>query len=109
MIRKLKSGQYRLYSRKINPKTGRRWAGAAISGPSRRARQPGSTSAPCSFSNAAADEAARNGVQPIAGSSGLKYPPPDGSPDCVWQDKQMETQFARVMAQAQHGRFSVHD
>jgi hypothetical protein len=24
MIRKLKSGQYRLYSRKINPKTGRR-------------------------------------------------------------------------------------
>lgn len=24
MIRKLKSGQYRLYSRKINPKTGKR-------------------------------------------------------------------------------------
>ena len=24
MIRKLKSGEYRLYSRKINPKTGRR-------------------------------------------------------------------------------------
>jgi hypothetical protein len=24
MIRKLKSGQYRLYSRKVNPKTGRR-------------------------------------------------------------------------------------
>jgi hypothetical protein len=24
MIRKLKSGQYRLYSRKLNPKTGRR-------------------------------------------------------------------------------------
>jgi hypothetical protein len=24
MIRKLKSGQYRLYSRKINPRTGRR-------------------------------------------------------------------------------------
>jgi len=24
MIRKLKSGQYRIYSRKINPKTGRR-------------------------------------------------------------------------------------
>jgi len=24
MIRKLKSGQYRLYSRKMNPKTGRR-------------------------------------------------------------------------------------
>lgn len=24
MIRKLKTGQYRLYSRKVNPKTGRR-------------------------------------------------------------------------------------
>ena len=24
MIRKLKSGEYRLYSRKVNPKTGRR-------------------------------------------------------------------------------------
>jgi hypothetical protein len=24
MIRKLKSGQYRIYSRKVNPKTGRR-------------------------------------------------------------------------------------
>jgi len=29
MIRKLKSGGYRLYSRKINPKTGRRRSAAA--------------------------------------------------------------------------------
>jgi hypothetical protein len=48
MIRKLKSGGYRLCSRKVNPKTGRR----RTSAPSRRARRPKSMSAPCSISSA---------------------------------------------------------
>ena len=41
MIRKLKSGQYRLYSRKINPKTGKR-PGPAPRATSRRRRWSGS-------------------------------------------------------------------
>jgi hypothetical protein len=47
MIRKLKSGRYRLYSRKINPKT----ANAATSGRSRRAPRQRSTSVPSSTSS----------------------------------------------------------
>src|SRR5262249_17913272 len=48
MIRKLKSGGYRLYSRKTNPKTGRR----RNLGRSRRARRRRSTNARCSISSA---------------------------------------------------------
>ena len=47
MIRKLKSGGYRLYSRKINPKTGRRYNLGTL----RRAPRPKSTNAPCNISN----------------------------------------------------------
>ena len=47
MIRNLKSGEYRLYSRKKDKKTG----SAAISAPSSRAWQPRSTSAKCSISS----------------------------------------------------------
>ena len=50
MIRKLASGEYRLYQKK-NPKTGKR----RTSGRSRRARPPRNTSARCSTSSAAAD------------------------------------------------------
>ena len=46
MIRKLRSGEYRLYSRKVNPKTS-----AATSAPSNRARRPKSTSRRCSISS----------------------------------------------------------
>ena len=42
MIRKLKSGQYRLYSRKINPKTGKRRNLGTF--PSRAKAAPSSTS-----------------------------------------------------------------
>ena len=44
MIRKLKSGKFRLYSRKQNPKTGRRRTLT-------RGNRPKSTNAPCSISN----------------------------------------------------------
>jgi hypothetical protein len=47
MIRKLRSGGYRLYSRKAIRKP----ANAAILAPSVRAWQPKSTSAPCSTSS----------------------------------------------------------
>jgi hypothetical protein len=47
MIRKLASGKYRLYSRKKDPKTGRRRnLGTFASPPPRR-----STNAPCNFSS----------------------------------------------------------
>jgi len=55
MIRKLKSGGYRLYSRKVNPKT----SAAGISAPSRRAGRPRSTSALCNISSATEPEVAR--------------------------------------------------
>ena len=48
MIRKLKSGEYRLYSRKIDH---RRPGSAATSARSRRARRRKSTSARCSTSS----------------------------------------------------------
>ena len=48
MIRKLKSGQYRLYSRKIDPKTGRRRNLGTF--PTRAKAE--STSVSCSISNA---------------------------------------------------------
>jgi hypothetical protein len=51
MIRKLKSGEYRLYSRKKNPKTG----GGAISARSRAGLPPKSMSARCSISSVGAD------------------------------------------------------
>lgn len=47
MIRKLKSGEYRLYSRKLDPKTHKR----RISGRSRPARRPKSMSARCNISS----------------------------------------------------------
>jgi hypothetical protein len=47
MIRKLKSGGYRLYSRKVNPKTGRRRNLVTF----RTRARPKSTSAPCSTSS----------------------------------------------------------
>jgi hypothetical protein len=49
MIRKLKSGGYRLYSRKTDP---RDRAGDAISVPSRPEPQPRSMSTTCSISSA---------------------------------------------------------
>jgi len=45
MIRKLASGQYRLYSRKKNPKTGKR----RNLGSSAAEKQPNSTNAPSSI------------------------------------------------------------
>jgi hypothetical protein len=45
MIRKLSSGGYRLYSRKVNPKTGRRRNLGTFK------TRPRSTSAPCSISS----------------------------------------------------------
>jgi hypothetical protein len=45
MIRKLKSGEYRLYSGKVNPKTGKRC------NLGNRAELPKSTSAKCSISS----------------------------------------------------------
>jgi hypothetical protein len=47
VIRKLQSGEYRLYSRKVNPKTGKRRNLGTLS----RARRPKSTSARCSISS----------------------------------------------------------
>ena len=47
MIRKLASGEYRLYSRKVNPKTGKR----RNLGTFKAARRPRSTSARCSISS----------------------------------------------------------
>lgn len=47
MIRKLRSGEYRLYSRKINPKTGKRRNLGTFK--SRAAAE--NTNAPCSISN----------------------------------------------------------
>ena len=47
MIRKLASGKYRLYSRKANPKTGKR----RNLGTFKAAPRPKSTSVPCSISN----------------------------------------------------------
>ena len=54
MIRKLKSGHYRLYSRKVDPRP----AGAEISEPFDRAPAPKSTSGPFSSSNTADEEIA---------------------------------------------------
>jgi hypothetical protein len=51
MIRKLKSGEYRLYSRKKNPKTGRR----RNLGTFQAARRPRSTSVRCNISSAPVD------------------------------------------------------
>ena len=48
MIRKLRSGQYRLYSRKVNPKSGRRRNLGTFKS---RAAARRSTSAPCNISN----------------------------------------------------------
>ena len=48
MIRKLKSGEYRLYSRKVDPKTGKRRNLAR----SKRVRRRRSTNARCNFSSA---------------------------------------------------------
>jgi len=47
MIRKLKSGQFRLYSRKKDPRTSKR----RNLGTSRRSRPRSATSAPCSSSS----------------------------------------------------------
>jgi hypothetical protein len=47
MIRKLRSGEYRLYSRKVNPKTGKRRNLGTFKTP-----RPKSTSATCSISSA---------------------------------------------------------
>lgn len=60
MIRRLKSGQYRLYSRKKDPKTGKR----RNLGTFRPARPPRSTSARCNTSSGAD---ARNRPQPRGG------------------------------------------
>lgn len=47
MIRKLASGEYRLYSRKVNPKTGKR----RNLGTFKSARRPRSMSATCNISS----------------------------------------------------------
>ena len=55
MIRKLKSGEYRLYSRKPNPKTGRR----RNLGTFKSRARPRSTNATCSISSGIDDAALR--------------------------------------------------
>ena len=52
MIRKLKSGGYRLYSRKVDPKTGKR----RNLGTFRRAPRPKNTSVPFNSSNGAVSD-----------------------------------------------------
>jgi hypothetical protein len=47
MIRKLQTGEYRLYSRKVDPKTGKR----RNLGTSSRGRQPKSMNAKCNISS----------------------------------------------------------
>jgi len=66
MIRKLKSGGYRLYSRKVNPKTGRR----RNLGTFNTRAGPRSTSAPCSTSSVI--EAADHSPHPHAGPGGQR-------------------------------------
>jgi hypothetical protein len=51
MIRKLKSGEYRLYSRKVDPRTGKR----RNLGTFRTRAAAGSTNARCSSSSGAAE------------------------------------------------------
>ena len=57
MIRKLKSGEYRLYSRKQDPKTGKR----RNLGTFKTLEPPSSTSAPCSTSSGTDDPPAAPG------------------------------------------------
>jgi hypothetical protein len=58
MIRKLKSGQYRLYSRKRNPRTHKEILERSTASPRRR-----NTSGPCNFSNTA-DRARDSEIEP---------------------------------------------
>src|ERR1700674_3301489 len=65
MIRKLASGQFRLYSRKTDPKTGKRKAW----GPSRAARPQRLPNVRCSISNGTKGEPAELSPQGDAGST----------------------------------------
>ena len=72
MIRKLKSGEYRLYSRKVYPRTGKRRTSAH----SGRARRRRSTSARCTSSSGAAEQS----IVDHASARSPGWPPPARNP-----------------------------